>query len=299
MILEETFNIIKSKISLHKISINSIFLSNYFNIVQLNDSSVGACFNYLKFKSEKDTLNTHNSLIKKLQSDPLLLRYLFNDNGNNKDLLKLNLKTCLISALSRNLILDPTRFNINYNLDLSIFSDINSAVIIGFGGYMDFIVRETQIKKVHITDLSYDQRKDEMDRRIIFYKKNFPDKLISVSNGSDNKERIESSDLVSITGSAFCNGTMDELLDYSKDCKKIIIQGESVSIYPEALFRKRVSLISTSIKPTNLLQIAYSGLSRLQSLLEKKQGLPQIYITPKVHYKMEFLDHTPREAKRT
>jgi len=277
-ILDETFESIKHKISLDKIKIESLYLSNYFNIIQLNNSSVGSCMNYFNFESKEDIIKTYKLLIKKHHSDPLLLRYLSNEK-NQKDLLKLNLKACLVSALSSNLLTRPSGFSINKNLDYSIFSNITSAVIIGFGGYMDSIIGGTSIKKVHISDLGYDFQKSEMDGMISLYKKRFPDKIISISNGKDNKEKIQNTDLVSITGSAFCNGTMDELLYYSKNCKKIIIQGQSASIYPEILFKNGVSLISTTIKPTNLLQVALNNFVEFKYLLEG--NLPWIHITPK------------------
>ena len=93
------------------------------------------------------------------------------------------------------------------------------------------------------------------------------------------KKEIASSDLVSITGSAFCNGTMDELLNYAIKCSKIIIQGESTCVYPEILFKKGVDLITTTIKPNNLLKIALKDFQTFHYLLE--EGLPLIHLTPK------------------
>lgn len=277
MILDDTFAIIKSKSDLNKMAIESLYLSNFFNVIKLSNSSVGACMNYHKFRSNEDIMKTRNMLAERRKSDPLLLDYLFKQK--NVSLLALNLKTCLLNALSKDLILNSSEFNIGVEQNISIFSNINSAVVIGFGGYMDFIISNTKIKNVHISDLNYDARKTHMDGMVLRYQKLHPNKKISISNGSDNKKKLGDAELVSITGSAFCNGTMDGLLKFSKNCERIIIQGQSAFIYPEVLFEKNVSLICTTIKPRNLLEIALENFSNFCRLLEG--NLPKIYIMPK------------------
>jgi uncharacterized protein (DUF4213/DUF364 family) len=72
---------------------------------------------------------------------------------------------------------------------------------------------------------------------------------------------------------------MDELLAFSKNCKKIIVQGQSASIYPKFLFEKGVSLVTTTLKPANLMQIAMTSFYDFRNILDG--GLPYIYMTPK------------------
>jgi uncharacterized protein (DUF4213/DUF364 family) len=110
------------------------------------------------------------------------------------------------------------------------------------------------------------------------YKDKFPEKVITFSDGSDNRERLARADLVSITGSAFCTGTMDALLKNARTCKTIILQGQSAAVFPEVLFEKGVSLVSTTIKPANLLELAMNDPQQFKALLEG--GLPIIYAEP-------------------
>ncbi len=276
MILDETFSLIKSKIEFKKIK--NVYLSNHFNIIQLENGAIGASMNYYRFKSELEKQKRYNLLIKKIKEDPSLESYLFKESASN--LLKLNLKVCLLSALSTDLIFNCNEFNITTTPPPTIFLNINYATIIGLGGYVDTIIRYTKIKNIHISDLDYKNNKKRMDKVISNYKGRFPNKNISISDGKDNKRRIESSDLVSITSSAFCNGTMEKLLGYSKHCKKIIIQGASATIYPKILFEKGVSLISMTLKPLNLLQIAIKNPEMFKFLLEN--GLPVIHISQKL-----------------
>ncbi len=277
MILDETFEIIKPRLELENLKIADILLGNPDNMIQLNNSWVGTALNYFKFESEKKKDRNKKFLMGKLDSDPLLLKCLF--KGSSRNLLKLSLKTCLVGALSTSLMADSPLFNISNKRDDSIFSGVNSATVIGFGGFMDFIIQKTKIRKIHISDLYYNKENKSFYERIVHYRKEFPGKIITISDGSDNKKMIQASELVSITGSALCNGTMETLLDYAKNCKKAIIQGGSAAIYPEPFFRRGVSLISTRIKPPYLMECARTDPERFKYLLEGK--LPRIYITKK------------------
>jgi hypothetical protein len=58
----------------------------------------------------------------------------------------------------------------------------------------------------------------------------------------------------------------------------VIVQGQSGAVFPEVLFEKGVSLLSTSMKPANLLELAQTDPPQFKKLLEG--GLPVIYIEP-------------------
>ncbi len=277
MILNETLETLKNKADLSQLGIKEIFLSSFFNAVKLSNSSVGAAMSYSRVESPADTGQTAARLLSIVKSDPLLLGLLFKSNAKN--LLKESLKTAVLSAISKDLILSDSSLRIENELDKKIFSGINSAAIIGFGGYMDMIVRQTKIANIHISDSSYNERANEMDSQIQEYRGLFPGKKITISSGYDNSQKIGAADLVSITGSALCNGTMDQLLGFSKNCKKVIVQGQSAAIHPGVLFQKGASLVATTIKPENLIEVANSDFAKFQRLLEG--GLPIIHISPK------------------
>lgn len=266
MILDETIQILKQKMDFSEIRIKDMHISDFYTIIQLSNNSVGTGMNYFKFQSKEKLRDTEIFLKSRIKSDPLFLKFLFSQN--TKNLLKLSLKTALISALSADWILEKNRFEITKKRDMSIFSDINSAVIVGFGGEMEFIIRNTGVCNIHVSDLHYDKRRNEMDDKIKEYRKAFPNKKITISKGYDNAKRINDAELVSITGSALCNGTMEELLGYACNCKKIIVQGQSSAIYPEIFFRNGVSLVATMIKPKNFLNLAITDFRECQKIME-------------------------------
>ena len=80
---------------------------------------------------------------------------------------------------------------------------------------MNYLITQENTPRIHVSDLAYRKRFRRMDGAIAYYRKQFPDKIITISDGSDSRERLADADLVSITGSAFCSGTMDGLLDAS------------------------------------------------------------------------------------
>ena len=275
-ILDETLKRLRAHVSMQALQIESIFLSNYFNVIRLNNGSTGACMNYFRFKSEEATEKTRGWLLEQIERDPLLMGYL-NEDGE-PDLLQLSLKTCLVNAISQNLLNRDDLFRVSYRFDPRFFPHAESAVVIGFGGYMDYLIHMTDTKQIHVSDLYVHHRAKTIRHRLEVYKEKFPQKVITFSDGSDNRERLAGADLVSITASAFCSGTMDELLEEAGNCKTVIVQGQSGAIFPEVLFEKRVSLVSTSMKPAHLVELAQTDPPQFKTLLEG--GLPVIYLEP-------------------
>lgn len=278
MILDETLKVIRKRLDIGQARISDIYLSNYYNIVQLNDSSVGCAMTYHRFGIQGQIEAARELLMAETETDPLLLSSFAHDPSSY---LTLSLKTAVISALSEGLILRDESLSVSHMFSKAVFSDVRSATIVGFGGYMDYVIRFTGIERVHIIDLLYEGQYDEptvsMKRYVAACRRLYPQKQISISRGLDTKERIRSSDLVSITASAFCNGTMEELLDHANGCKRIIIQGQSGLVYPTVLFDWNVSLISTTLKPRNLLEQAMRNPAGAYALLEGK--LSPIHIT--------------------
>jgi Putative heavy-metal chelation len=275
-ILDETFARVRKLETGAVPAVRTIYLSNYFNALQLDDLSVGAAMNYCRFKSEDAVRRAVADLEAKLPSDPLLLDYLF--APGEPDLLQLSLKTCLVSALSRQHLRQPAGFRVQTAFDPGLLPDVRSAVVVGFGGYMDYLIRRTGTCRIHVSDLDYIRRAKRMDAAMDWYRRMCPDKEITVSDGSDTRQRLASADLVSITGSAFCSGTMDELLEAARRCETVIVQGQSASVIPEVLFERGVTLMSTTIKPNHLIEVGRTDRDEFRALLEGK--LRPIFMMP-------------------
>jgi hypothetical protein len=284
-ILDATLDRLSSLIDISKFRIQDMILGPLsadcpFNIVRLNNGAVGASLNYYEFVNPTDRTDVETMLFKKLGNDPLLLKHLL--KSDLPYLLTLSLKTAILSALSRDHICSNPNIECKTRMDTSFFSQVKSATIIGYGGYLRMLINHPAIRYIHISDLIFKNDRagnDVIDSEIANFRNTFPDKTITVSNGDDNDERIGSSDLVSITGSALCNGTMDELLSFANNCKYTIVQGQSAAIFPEVLFERGVSLVATALKPNNLLQIANNDPSLCHKLLEG--ALPYTFLYPR------------------
>jgi len=282
MILKETLQVLRHNLDLSNIVIRDIYVSNFFNAIQLSDDSVGACMCYASFSTDASPVSVREDLLGMLQSDPLLIDYLF--SKSTCDLLKLSLQACVVSALSQKPILESADISRSDDMDVSFFDNAASAVVVGFGGYLDYIVTKTAIDHIVVTDLLYGKPDRHewtsfVNASLDRYKKAYPQKSVIISTDCTSTSLFAKADLVSITGSALCNGTLDGLLKKSSDCKKIILQGQSAAIYPVILFDKGISVVATTIKPQDMLSIAMKDYPKFKSLLEG--GLPWIFLTPR------------------
>ena len=63
-------------------------------------------------------------------------------------------------------------------------------------------------------------------------------------SADENLEVISKSDVIFITGSTLVNGTFDELINYTGNCRIIGIYGASAQLIPEFLFKNGINLFS-------------------------------------------------------
>lgn len=221
-----------------------------------------------------------------LCQDPLLLR--FTEAHAASDGVARSIRAATINALSSPFLRvgEDSFFTVQNNFPHHFFKEIKYAVVIGFGGFLDYLVRHTSVQKLHVSDLLYQSRRAEMDtkimnKKIARYHKERPDIELSVSDGSDTGEHLRKADFVTITGSTLTNNTLEQLLLSARNCKKIILQGQSASIHPKELFASGVHLVATTLKTRDVAKAAFwdpTG-NALRPFLEG--DLPWIYIWPK------------------
>lgn len=265
LILEETLSEILLSTDTSGLKITDFHLGRIFNVIKLSDGSVGASMMYDAIEDHDEIIKLYKLLTYAKQFDPLLLDTLFKENTLSIPRnLKISLANTLVNALSQNMI--EKRKNIEFSLFDELdyatlaeknrirgidFKDDEWATVIGYGGLLEMFIKDTDIKNIHVSDMSYEERKIEIDSDLKKFEKY--GKNISVSGAEKTKEYLEKSRVVSITGSALSNGSMEELLDMSKKCKFRIIQGESCYLYPKVLFEKYgVDLIISSEKESDI-----------------------------------------------
>lgn len=279
-VLERTLAYYLGQPEIFKREIRAIHLNNYFTVVELDDTSVGACMS--NYKLPREVLTEKQSAICALiRQDPSLVGFVqacpFSDG------LARSVRTAIISALSAPILRkgeDPY-FVARSDFPHHFFKGIKYAVVIGFGGFLQYIVRHTQAQKIHVSDLLYHSRQVEMDRKIALYRAARPEIELSVSDGTDTVDHLKNADFVAISGSTLGNDTLDGLLLASRNCKKVTLQGQSASIHPKELFEDGVHLVATTLKTRDVAKAAFwdSTGKSLRPFFEN--GLPWVYLWPK------------------
>ncbi len=282
MILRETLEVLRERGRLGGQALESLHLTPYFTVVELSDGSVGAAMSYY---GRPDYLRSQVPL--PTAEDPLLLRWLFPGDttptpGSRMPLVRLSVATAVLGALSAPLIRgggDGT-FAATDVLPFEPFAGARRAVVIGFGGYMPQLASAPGIERLHVCDLGYPGRRAEMDPVLEGYRSAFPSRTISISDGSDLAAQVRETDLVCVTGSALCNGTLDRILEITPGTVRVIVQGQSASLHPSALFRRGVWFVATTIKPPELVRAAAADPTGKSLRPYLEGGLPRRYLLP-------------------
>ena len=291
-ILQRTLEYLQPSLKSADRRISTLCLGNYFTVVQLDDERVGACMSYYWLSAP--VLNiVQQRLTTNLADDPCLLDLLFQPNKKNDDgyqlshrdewsLLVNTLQATVISALSARSLRDggDAKFSVSDTPPSDLFADAERALVVGFGGYMAQLVKAHQISTLYIADLSYPQRRQEMEVIVAQYQHQYPGKTIRLSDGYNIRDLMREVDLVSITGSALCNGTLDLLLQQAEGVPRIIVQGQSAAIHPGALFDAGVHVVSTTLKPKDLVRAASLGPDGVALRPFLEGGLPWIFLRP-------------------
>ena len=281
MILEETLTTLRAGGLVEGRALRDVHLTPYFSVVGLDDGSVGAAMSYYGRPDDLRRLVPAPS-----PADPLLIGWLFREPGADEDdrswLLRLSLRTAVLGALSARCIQaggDGT-FSATAELPFDLYAGARRALVVGFGGFMDRFAAAPGIEHLHVCDLGYAARRGQLEREADTFRAAHPGKRITLSSGSDLTERLGESDLVSVTGSALCNGTLEMILEGVKPGQTVIVQGQSASIHPAALFRRGVRAVATTLKPPELAGRAAEDPTgqNLRPFLEG--GLRWVYLVP-------------------
>ena len=78
-------------------------------------------------------------------------------------------------------------------------------------------------------------------------------------------------DTVIITGAAIANGTMEALLDLTREDATVVVAGPTAGFVPDALFARGVSIVSTVVvtEPERTLDLLAEGKGAYQLFAEK------------------------------
>lgn len=278
-ILRATFEHVRRIRDIRKIHIKTILCRSPFTVVELSDGSVGSAANYTRqyrMVEEQVCIKAECVFSRLVRHDPLLEDTL----KNRKDLLSLSLKTAILSALSQPLFstkvlqkYEITMKKIRYTVPDAVpfFEGYDSAAIIGWGGVLESAL-SSSLKTIYVSDLLFDEKYVSIHIKPILnelYKRtHFKGKVILL-NGRFNKKIMMGSDVAAITGSALCNGTMEELLNYARGCKRIMVQGPSASIFPSVLGAMGVTDVLSTKKSRDELKVGIHPDERILRIVDK------------------------------
>src|SRR5439155_1415187 len=206
--------------------------------------------------------------------EPLLLRFLTRDDIDPfcRQSLMCSVASALNAALHR---LEPHRRYATHEREPEgMFRNTRRAIVIGFGGYLEYLCRLPSVERVHCVELGYLARRDDIEPVLDRLSRETGKRSIGASNSAPAD--VDTFDTVCATASSLCNGTIDGILNRYRHARTLVVQGQSGGIDPRPLFRRGVSMVVTTIKPPDLVDC---GDDRFTELVEG--GLPWVYLTPR------------------
>jgi hypothetical protein len=271
-----------------------LHLTRYFTVVELDDGSVGACMSYYDLPDQvlSDAERTlHDVLCDDifLLCDERLTTEAFTRCVRGSNLQRLfvasSMTASIASALSSPVIRrgGNEAFTVASQAPAGWLDGIESALVVGFGGYLRTFAMRESVRTVHVIDLSYARRRERIEAELAIYRRRFPTKSITASCGFTKPVSYGEFDLVSITGSTLCNGTLENIVGAVRSDALVVLQGQSASLYPEAIFDAGVDWIATTVKPTTLGALAARADRNGSTLRPVLDGgaLPWVYLCPR------------------
>ena len=166
-----------------------------------------------------------------------------------------SLRTSITSALSYRLMNDGNELK-KEGYDVEAFSAPNTPLLnpskfvkssdkvamVGFHMMATPLCAEVA-KEVHVAELM-----DLKQLSVIDFDAD-EDSKIRIFPADKSKEVLSGADVVYITGETVVNGTLDELLDFSKNARTRIIYGPTAAFYPKVLFKRGIDLSLPIIFP--------------------------------------------------
>ncbi len=285
-ILDETLIYLTNTVGF--VAVQQVRLNFHFTVIELVNGDVGASLSYYRCK-EMDLKIVQQTIDRHVQSNMDLLSVMMAESGaltggllppEHSTLLEQSVKAALANAQSARIIKaggDET-FLVTRELADDPFKRAHSAMVVGFGGFMQELCEHPDVKTIFIVDFGYDRFRDKMNG----FAAGFPEKRILLSNGTHTLEILQEHvpDVICISGSTLCNGTLEPLLSAAAG-SRIILQGQSAGIHPRYLFREGVNLVVSTVKPHNLAELAALDVfgKYMKDILDSSAGT--VYMLPR------------------
>jgi len=110
--------------------------------------------------------------------------------------------------------------------------------VVGYGGLVRSLVGTC--KEIHVTEM---RARETFVTTVIGRTVDFGPKVLSIHGERENEFVLGRSDVIIITGSSLVNGTLAELLAYSRRARSVGLYGPSACIIPDVLFEQGVEFV--------------------------------------------------------
>jgi uncharacterized protein (DUF4213/DUF364 family) len=110
--------------------------------------------------------------------------------------------------------------------------------VVGYGGLVRSLVGTC--KEIHVTEM---RPRETFVTTVIGRTVDFGPKVLSIHGERENEFVLGRSDVIIITGSSLVNGTLAELLAYSRRARSVGLYGPSACIIPDVLFEQGVEFV--------------------------------------------------------
>jgi len=232
MVLEETVGLLRTLHGegLGDITIERIAIGVFFTGVKLSDGSGGVAY------TPTADLHDHTCCPSMAAERPFPGRL---KGTAVSDILKMRAGTTLarlvtlvvMNALSAR-FLTSDRYPIVYDRDALDFVDLTGAGRIAMvGAFIPFL---KVFKTIPAIDLAVIEQKRETLK---------PDEMRFYSPAEEAPRVLPACDTVIITGASISNGTIDDLLSWTRPGARVIVTGPTASILPDALFARNATIV--------------------------------------------------------
>lgn len=231
--------------------IDDLCLDSLFTSVRLNDGSVGVALNYdLEGEgtitvSQVDATRAH--LLSQVEGQPLLWEML---TEPSESYAQMALLVAVMSALSAPVLADAhwlSQLGLTAEdgrLPLKAFrgQGATRVTVVGFGGYLEEALNQDWLKKVSCCDFNANNEDFKRKNPYPFqlYEKARDRLEVVYDDGGRTHDLIAEADIVCITASTLCNGTLAGLLPKTSG-KVVIVEGPSGGVLPQPLFERGVT----------------------------------------------------------
>jgi len=273
------------------VRLTALHLTRFFTVAILDDSSTGAAMSYYTLSDE--ALWRLERYLMDFCGGPIDIGRLVTlqdklgteiEDSTERAYIAASVMTSIASALSSKFIRagGDECFQVIHRLPTNWTKGAESALVVGFGGFLEPLIETETMKEIHVVDLRYERKKDEFSSQIQIWKQNHPCKMITASAEVSHETGLRKFDLLSITGSTLCNGTLEFFLSNVREDAIVILQGQSASLYPQVLFQSGVQWVATTLKPATLGTLARERRDGAPMRPLLQGGLPWLYLFPRV-----------------